>query len=82
MTITLPIIQPTVIGAGLMALAISLDDFIITFFTIGSGNTLPTMVWGMVRTSLDPSINAMATLLILLSIGSTALALAISKYRG
>jgi spermidine/putrescine transport system permease protein len=81
-TITLPIIQPTVIGAGLIALAISLDDFIITFFTIGSGNTLPTMVWGMVRTSLDPSINAMATLLILLSIGSTALALAISKYRG
>lgn len=81
-TITLPIIQPTIIGAGLIALAISLDDFVITFFTIGSGNTLPTMVWGMVRTSLDPSINAMATLLILLSIGSTALALAISNYRG
>jgi spermidine/putrescine transport system permease protein len=81
-TITLPIIQPTIIGAALIALAISLDDFVITFFTIGSGNTLPTMVWGMVRTSLDPSINAMATLLILLSIGSTALALAISKYRG
>jgi spermidine/putrescine transport system permease protein len=82
LTITLPIIQPTITGAGLIALAISLDDFVITFFTIGSGNTLPTMVWGMVRTSLDPSINAMATLLILLSIGSTALALAISNYRG
>lgn len=81
-TITLPIIQPTIVGAGLIALALSLDDFVITFFTIGSGNTLPTMVWGMVRTSLDPSINAMATLLILLSIGSTALALAVSKYRG
>jgi spermidine/putrescine transport system permease protein len=81
-TIALPIIQPTLVGAALIALAISLDDFVITFFTIGSGNTLPTMVWGMVRTSLDPSINAMATLLIVLSIGSTALALAISNYRG
>lgn len=81
-TITLPIIQPTIVGAGLVALALSLDDFVITFFTIGSGNTLPTMVWGMVRTSLDPSINAIATLLILLSIGSTMLALSISKYRG
>jgi spermidine/putrescine transport system permease protein len=80
-TITLPIIRPTIIGAGLIALALSLDDFVITFFTIGSGNTLPTMVWGMVRTSLDPSINAIATLLIILSIGSTALALAISRYR-
>jgi spermidine/putrescine transport system permease protein len=81
-TITLPIIQPTIVGAALVALSLSLDDFVITFFTIGSGNTLPTMVWGMVRTSLDPLINAIATLLILLSIGSTALALSISKYRG
>lgn len=82
MTVTLPIIHPTVVGAALIALSISLDDFVIAFFTIGSGNTLPTMVWGMVRTSLDPSINAVATMLIVVSIGSTALALAVSKYRG
>lgn len=81
-SVTLPVIQPTVVGAGLIALAISLDDFIITFFTIGSGNTLPTMVWGLVRTSLDPTINALATLLIAASIGSTALALRFSRYRG
>ncbi len=49
-TVTLPVIQPTLVGAELIALAISLDDFIITFFMIGSGNTLPTMVWGLVRT--------------------------------
>ena len=82
LTITLPIVQPTIVGAALIALSISLDDFVITFFTIGSGNTLPTLVWGFVRTSLDPSINAIASLLILLSIGSTVLALSISKYRG
>jgi spermidine/putrescine transport system permease protein len=81
-TVTLPVIQPTIIGAGLIALAVSLDDFVITFFTIGSGNTLPTMVWGLVRTSLDPTINALATLLIAFSIGSTALALRFSRYRG
>jgi spermidine/putrescine transport system permease protein len=75
-------IQPTIVGAALIALSISLDDFVITFFTIGAGNTLPTLVWGLVRTSLDPTINAMATLLILLSIGSTALALRLSRYRG
>jgi spermidine/putrescine transport system permease protein len=81
-TITLPIIQPTIVGAALIALSISLDDFVITFFTIGGGNTLPTLVWGLVRTSLDPTINAMATLLIVLSIGSTILALRLSRYRG
>jgi spermidine/putrescine transport system permease protein len=82
LTVTLPIIQPTIVGAALIALSVSLDDFVIAFFTIGSGNTLPTMVWGMVRTSLDPSINAVATLLLLFSIGSTAIALSLSKYRG
>lgn len=51
-TVTLPIIQPSIIGAALISLALSLDDFIVTFFTIGSGNTLPTFVWGMIRTSL------------------------------
>jgi spermidine/putrescine transport system permease protein len=82
LTVTLPIIHPTIIGAALIALSISLDDFVITFFTIGAGNTLPTLVWGMVRTSLDPTINAIAALLILLSVGSTFLALRVSRYRG
>jgi len=81
-TVTLPIIRSTMVGAGLIALAISLDDFVITFFTIGSGNTLPTMVWGLVRTSLDPTINALATLLIVFSLGASALALRFSRYRG
>jgi spermidine/putrescine transport system permease protein len=81
-SVTLPIIQPTIVGAGLIALSISLDDFVIAFFTIGGGNTLPTLVWGLVRTSLDPTINAIATLLLALSIGSTILALRLSRYRG
>ena len=81
-TVTLPIIRQSIVGAALIALAVSLDDFVITFFTIGTGNTLPTMVWGLVRTTLDPTINAIATLLILASIGSTVLALWLSRYRG
>ena len=81
-SITLPVIQPTLVGAGLIATAISLDDFIITFFLIGSGNTLPTMVWGLVRTSLDPTINALATILIAVSVTATAVALHFSRYRG
>jgi spermidine/putrescine transport system permease protein len=81
LTVTLPIIRPTMIGAGLIAMSLSLDDFVITFFTIGSGNTLPTLVWGLVRTALDPTINAIATLLLALSIGSTVLALRLIDYR-
>jgi spermidine/putrescine transport system permease protein len=80
-TITLPLIRPSLVGSALIALSLSLDDFVITFFTIGSGNTLPTLVWGLVRTTLDPTINAIATLLLALSIGSTILALKVIDYR-
>ena len=80
-TITLPLIRPSLVGSALIALSLSLDDFVITFFTIGSGNTLPTLVWGLVRTTLDPTINAIATLLLALSIGSTVLALKLIDYR-
>lgn len=81
LTITLPMIRPTIIGACLIATALSLDDFIITFFTIGQGNTLPTMVWGMIRTQLTPSVNAIGTVLIVVSICSAYVALHLTKYR-
>jgi spermidine/putrescine transport system permease protein len=81
-TVTLPIIRPVVIGAALIAMALSIDDFIITFFTIGTGNTLPTLVWGMIRTGLTPTVNAIGTLIILLTIGSTVVALWLTRYRG
>ncbi|MEJ6709294.1 MAG: ABC transporter permease [Amylibacter sp.] len=80
-TITLPMIRPTIIGASLIATALSIDDFIITFFTIGQGNTLPTLVWGMIRTQLTPSVNAIGTVLIMISICSAFVALRLTKYR-
>ena len=82
LTVTLPIIQTAVIGAALLAVAHSVDDFIVTFFTIGGGNTLPTLVWGTLRTTLDPRVNAIATLLIVTTVASTTLALKLSRYRG
>ena len=81
-TVTLPVVRSTVIGAAFIVMAISLDEFIITFFTIGGGNTLPTFVWGMLRTSVDPQINAIATILISLTVGSMVIALKLSRYRG
>jgi spermidine/putrescine transport system permease protein len=81
-TVTLPIIRPIVIGAALIALALSIDDFIIASFTIGSGNTLPTLVWGMIRTGLTPAVNAIGTLILLLTIGSSLIALRLTRYHG
>ena len=81
-SVTLPVIQPVIIGAGLMAVALSIDDFILTSFTIGGGNTLPILVMSTLRTSVTPMTNAIGTLLIALSITSTLSALVLTKYRG
>lgn len=81
-TVTFPLIRPTLFGAALIAMALSLDDFVITFFLIGGGNTLPTLVWGMLRTGLDPSINALGTLILLFTVGSSAIALHLTRYKG
>jgi spermidine/putrescine transport system permease protein len=80
--ITLPQIQAALVGAALIAASISLDDFIIASLTIGAGNTLSTFVWGMLRTTLDPSINAIATIILALTIGTAVIALALTRYRG
>lgn len=82
LTVTLPIIRTALIGGALLATAYSVDDFIVTFFTIGGGNTLPTLVWGMIRTTLDPRVNAIATILIVVTVTSTVIALKLSRYRG
>lgn len=81
-TIILPMIRPVIIGATLIAMSVSLDDFIITFFTIGGGLTLPTMIWGMLRTSLDPSVNALGSLVLAATMGASMVALRLTNYRG
>jgi spermidine/putrescine transport system permease protein len=81
-TVTLPIISPTVIGAALIATALSLDDFVITFFTIGKGMTLPTFVFAMIRTTVTPAANAVGTLILVMTIGTTLMALWLTRYRG
>jgi len=80
--VVLPQIRAALIGAALIAMAISLDDFIIAVFTLGGGNTLSTFIWGKVRTTLDPSINAIACILLAFTISTTLVALKLTKYRG
>jgi spermidine/putrescine transport system permease protein len=79
--VTIPLIATALVGAALVSAAISLDDFIIASFTIGGGNTISTFVWGKMRTTLDPSINAIATILLLLTVGLSVIALRVSRYR-
>ncbi len=81
-TVTLPILTPTLIGAALIALSLSIDDLIITFFTGSGAATLPTLVWSMIRTNLTPATNALGTLLLAVTLGGTLIAMRLTKFRG
>jgi spermidine/putrescine transport system permease protein len=67
--ITLPMMMPGVLGGALLAFTLSLDDFVITFFTSGAGfNTLPVRVFGMIKKGVTPEINAVSTLMLAFSL--------------
>ena len=63
--VTLPQMMPGILGGALLAFTLSLDDFVITFFTSGAGfNTLPVRVFSMIKKGVTPKINAVSTLML------------------
>lgn len=67
--ITLPLIAPGILGGALLAFTLSLDDFVISFFTTGpGGTTLPIEVFGRIRRAISPEINAISTVMLVMSI--------------
>jgi spermidine/putrescine transport system permease protein len=72
--VLVPHIRPALIAGALLAFTLSLDDFVITFFTAGPDTvTFPVKVYSMVRFSVTPEVNAASTLLIVLTVALTAI---------
>lgn len=75
--ITLPLILPSVIAAALLAFTLSIDEFIIAYFTAGAGQastTLPMQIYSMIRFGVTPEINAMASIVMGVSFALVLLA--------
>ncbi len=78
--VTLPLIMPGVLGGALLALTLSLDDVVITSFVQGPGaTTLPVHVFGLIRRSVTPEINAVSTLMVTASMVLVFASLAIQR---
>jgi spermidine/putrescine transport system permease protein len=77
--VTLPLIMPGVIAGALMAFTLSIDDFVITFFTAGAGTvTLPLQIYSMIKIAVTPEVNAVSSLLMLLTLALIILASKVS----
>jgi spermidine/putrescine transport system permease protein len=78
--VTLPLLVPAILGAVLMAFTISLDDFIVAFFTAGPGSTtLPLRVYSMVKSSVSPAINALSAVLVAVSMVLISISLRLQR---
>jgi spermidine/putrescine transport system permease protein len=66
--VTLPLIVPGILAAALLSFALSIDDFIITFFNAGSEETFPLRIFGASRVEISPQINVLATMVLGVSI--------------
>ncbi|MBU0583266.1 MAG: ABC transporter permease [Alphaproteobacteria bacterium] len=74
--VTLPVILPAVIAGALLAFTLSVDEFIIAYFTAGAGRastTLPMQIYSMIRFGITPEINALATIVMAVSIAALTL---------
>lgn len=81
--VVLPGLWPAILAAGLLTFALSFDDFVLSFFTTGeSPQPLPVRIYSSIRFGVTPTINAIGSLMLLVSLSTIALALALPRLLG
>jgi len=66
--VTLPLIAPAILAALLLCFAISIDDFVVTYFNSGSKVTFPLFVWGAARVGAPPQVNVIGTAIFVIAV--------------
>jgi spermidine/putrescine transport system permease protein len=66
--VTLPLIAPAILSAALLSFALSIDDFVITYFNAGPEITFPIFVWGAARVGAPPQVNVIGTAIFMLAV--------------
>jgi spermidine/putrescine transport system permease protein/putrescine transport system permease protein len=81
--VLLPGLWPAIVAAGLLTFALSFDDFVLSFFTTGEDTQpLPVRIWSAIRFGVSPTINAIGTLMMVVSITAVLLAVLIPRVFG
>ena len=81
--VLVPALWPAVVAAGLLTFAFSFDDFVLSFFTTGEDvQPLPVRIWSAIRFGVSPTINAIGTLMMVVSLTAVALAVLLPRLFG
>jgi ABC-type spermidine/putrescine transport system permease subunit II len=74
--VVLPLIAPAILAGALMSVTLSIDEFVVTFFTVGPQQTLPIYIYTQIKFGVTPEVNAVATLLMVATVVALLLATA------
>ena len=81
--VVLPALWPAILASGLLTFALSFDDFVLSFFTTGvSPQPLPVRIWSAIRFGVTPTINAIGTLMLAISVFCIGLAVLLPRLIG
>jgi spermidine/putrescine transport system permease protein len=72
--VTFPLVRPAILAGAILAFTLSFDEVVVTFFLTGRDKTLPLLIWGRLRQGISPEINAVATVIIFVSLAGVLLA--------
>jgi ABC-type spermidine/putrescine transport system permease subunit II len=72
--VILPLIWPAILAGALISVTLSIDEFVVTFFTVGSQLTLPIYIYTQIKFGVTPEVNAISTLMLLATLGLLTLA--------
>lgn len=79
--VTLPLLAPAILSAALLGFAISIDDFVITYFNSGPTQTFPLFVWGAARVAVPPQVNVIASAIFLIAVSVMVVNVIVSGLR-
>jgi spermidine/putrescine transport system permease protein len=80
--VTLPLIAPAILAATLLTFALSVDDFVITYFNSGSEVTFPLFVWGAARVGVPPQVNVIGTLIFVVALSLMLVNVLLQRRKG
>ena len=80
--VTLPLIAPGILAAALLSFALSVDDFVITYFNSGSEVTFPLFVWGAARVGAPPQVNVIGTMIFIVALGLMLVNILLQRRKG
>ncbi|MBB6173692.1 spermidine/putrescine transport system permease protein [Nocardiopsis mwathae] len=79
--VTLPLLAPAIMAGGLIAFALSIDDYIITSFVSGNTTTFPLWIWGSTRVGIPPQVNVMGTLIFAVGVALAIVNIVLARRR-